>query len=100
MIREQARAAVKQIIDALKNGLAGKENIQFLLEDGKGHNPNYTKEAVKLLGEYAAAKKQAVKKKLLQTQDQKENFKNSFDWDKITKQDEKVWKKIFEVLEK
>ncbi len=86
--------------DALKNGLAGKENIEFLLVDGKGHNPNYTREAVKLLGEYSAAKGKAVKKNLLQTKEQKEEFKNSFNWDKITEQDEKVWEKIFEALAK
>ncbi len=86
--------------DALKNGLAGKENIEFLLVDGKGHNPNYTREAVKLLGEYADAKGKALKKNLLQTKEQKEKFKNSFNWDKITEQDEKVWEKIFETLNK
>lgn len=95
-------ALVKKEIhfDALKNGLAGKENIEFLLVESKGHNPNYTQEAVKLLGEYSAAKGKAVKKKLLQTKEQKEEFKNSFDWDKITEQDQKVWEKIFETLNK
>ncbi|MBO5981565.1 MAG: alpha/beta fold hydrolase [Clostridia bacterium] len=95
-------ALVKKEIhyDALKNALAEKENIEFLLEESKGHNPNYTREAVKLLGEYSAAKGKAVKKKLLQTKEQKEEFKNSFNWDKITEQDKKVWKKIFEVLAK
>lgn len=86
--------------DALKNGLAEKENIEFLLADGKGHNPNYTHNAVKLLGEYADAKRRAIEKDALQTAEQKEDFKNSFDWDKITEQDQKVWEKIFEVLVK
>jgi pimeloyl-ACP methyl ester carboxylesterase len=95
-------ALVKKEIhfDALKNALAGKENIEFLLEESKGHNPNYTQEAVKLLGEFADAKRRATENDALQTAEQKENFKNSFDWDKITEQDQKVWEKIFEVLAK
>ena len=95
-------ALVKKEIhfDALKKSLAGKENIEFLLVESKGHNPNYTQEAVKLLGEFADAKRRATKNDALQTAEQKENFKNSFDWDKITEQDQRVWEKIFEVLEK
>ncbi len=86
--------------DYLKNGLAGKENIKLLLVEGKRHNPNYTSDALVKLNEFVAAKKKAAKKKLLQTEKQKDLFKNSFDWDKITEQDEKVWKEIFEVLAK
>lgn len=86
--------------DYLKSACEGKENISFLLCEGKGHNPNYTQEAVKLLGEFADAKRRAIEKGALQTAEQKENFKNSFDWDKITEQDEKVWEKIFETLDK
>lgn len=95
-------ALVKKEIhfDALKNGLAGKENIEFLLVESKGHNPNYTQEAVKLLGEFADAESRAIENDALQTAEQKENFKNSFDWDKITEQDQKVWEKIFETLNK
>ncbi len=35
--------------DILKGSLEGKENVKFLLEANKGHNPNYTEDAVKLL---------------------------------------------------
>ena len=68
--------------------------------ESKGHNPNYTQEAVKLLGEFADAKRRATENDALQTAEQKEIFKNSFDWDKITEQDQKVWEKIFETLNK
>lgn len=86
--------------DALKNSLEHKENIKLLLVENKGHNPNYTENAVKLLGEYGRAKGKAIKKKLLNTEEDKKAFVASFDWDKITEQDEKIWEEIFDTLDK
>ena len=92
--------AVKKEIhfDALQKGLAGKENIKLILVSGKAHNPNYTENAVKLLGEYTASLMQKNKKKELQTAEQKKAFVGSFDWDKMTEQDEKIWSEIIEML--
>lgn len=86
--------------DYLKNGLAGKDNISLLLVEGKGHNPNYTKKALETLNQFVAAKQKAVKKKALSTDEQKKAFMASFDWNKMTEQDETVWAEIFEVLAK
>ena len=41
---------------------------------------------------------QEMKKSLLKTVDEKEKFKSSFDWNKMTIQDEAVWKEIFKVI--
>lgn len=84
--------------DKLKSALSGRENITFILEKDKGHNPNYTKDAVLRLGEYlrALAKKGAK----LKTEEEKREFVSSFDWEKMTEQDEQVWEKIFKHLEK
>lgn len=86
--------------DYLKNALAGKDNIKLLLAEGKGHNPNYTKDALVKLNGFIEAKKHAVKKKSLSTEEQKKAFVSSFDWDKMTEQDETVWKEIFDTLKK
>ncbi len=86
--------------NSLKSALENKENVTLLLVKNKGHNPNYTENAVKLLGEYGKAKGKAIKKKLLNTEEDKKAFVESFDWDKITEQDEKVWKEIFNILDK
>ncbi len=86
--------------DTLKNVLEGNDNIKFHLEHGKGHNPNYTHDAVAYLGEYVNAKNKLIKKKKLVTDEQKKEFLASFDWDKMTKQDEAVWNMIFECLDK
>ncbi len=91
--------AVKKEVhfDALQNGLADKDNVKLILVSGKGHNPNYTKEAVKILAEYTSALNR--KNKELTTNEAKKAFVESFDWDKITEQDEKVWAEIFETLD-
>lgn len=85
--------------DALKGALCGRENISFLLENNKGHNPNYTQNAVALLGAYTAELAKKTKKKQLSTPEQKKQFVASFDWKGMTEQDENVWERIFALLE-
>ncbi len=85
--------------DELKKELSGKSNIEFILEKNKGHNPNFTEEAVKYKDEFFGILTRKTKKKQLETKEEKENFKKSFDWHKMTEQDEKVWKEILTFLE-
>ena len=80
--------------DILKEGLKEDQNVDFLLVSGKGHNPNYTADAVKLLGDFTRARAKFLKKKNT-TAAEKANFVASFDWEKITAQDDAVWSKIF-----
>lgn len=89
----------KEHYDMLKDALADNVNIKFILEHNKGHNPNYTHNAVKLLAEYSSALKRYTRKKLLETNEQKKAFVESFDWHAITEQDEKVWNEIFNLLD-
>lgn len=84
--------------DILKEGLDGKENVQFLLVKNKGHNPNYTQDAVKLLGEFSNARAKFLKRKNA-TKEQKAQFVASFDWGNMTAQDEAVWQCIFSHLD-
>lgn len=86
--------------ELLKASLGDKKNVSFILEEDKGHNPNYTKDAVLYLAQYVKKKNSLTRKKKLSTEDEKAEFLNSFDWDRMTKQDENVWEKIFEFLEK
>ncbi len=85
--------------DALKAGLSHKENIHFLLEKNKGHNPNYTEDAVSYLAEYSAAVGRKLKKKELEMPEQKQLFLASFNWDRMTDQDVVVWAQIFRTLD-
>ena len=85
--------------NTLVAGLSHKENIRFLLVSGKGHNPNYTADAVQYLAQYTALQNKLTRKKQLETPDQKAAFVASFDWHRMTAQDDAVWEKIFHCLE-
>ena len=85
--------------DMLKEGLSGRENTELLLVSGKGHNPNYTADAVKLLAQFGAARAKLLKNKSA-TKEDKERFVASFDWNAMTAQDAAVWDKILEHLDK
>lgn len=98
LIYSENDAMCKKVhFDILEKGLWDKENVSFLLLDNKGHNPNYTEEAVKLLGEFTKARAKLLKKKNLSSAEKSE-FLKKFDWDRMTAQDEDVWKEIFEHL--
>lgn len=85
--------------DVLKQALGGKENIHFLLTEGKGHNPSYTCDAVRYKDDFFARFQKLVKKKQLETVQQQETFMRAFDWKRMTEQDESVWKAILEHLQ-
>ena len=85
--------------DILKQGLAGKENVSFLLVKGKGHNPNYTEDAVKYLAKYVKAMSRGMKEGSLKTPEERAAFVSSFDWDRMTAQDGAVWQEIFACLD-
>ncbi len=84
--------------DILKAGLEGRDNVKLLLVNNKGHNPNYTEQAVKLLAEFSKARTKFLKKKNT-TKAEKAEFVSGFDWDAITAQDEALWQIIFEHLD-
>jgi len=88
----------KYHFNVLKDNI-NKENVRFLLLKGKCHNPNYTEDAVKYKDKFFKIYTKYMKKKMLQTEEEKKKFIERFDWDKMTKQDELVWKQIFKVLE-
>ena len=85
--------------DALKQGLKEKNNVRILLEQNKGHNPNYTADAAAYLAEYTAALTKGLKDKVLQTEAQKAAFRAKWDWHRMTAQDNKVWAEIFRTLD-
>ena len=85
--------------EVLRRALAEKENIRFLLTEGKGHNPSYTCDAVRYKDDFFAAFQKAVKKKKLETPQQQKEFMARFDWRRMTEQDDTVWEKIISHLQ-
>ena len=101
LVYSENDALVKKNVhyDALEKGLSHRENVRFLLLPNKGHNPNYTEDAVAYLAQYSSAVGRKLKKKELETDVQKQLFLASFDWDRMTEQDVVVWAKIFQTLD-
>lgn len=94
---ENDRLCRRTHYDILKEGLKEKENVRFILVQNKGHNPNYTAEAVVLLEKFKKDRAKFAKKKT--TKEEKQQFLKSFDWHKMTAQDEAVWAEIFAHLD-
>ena len=86
--------------DPLVEYLSGKENIEFMLVDGKDHNPSYTTEAVAYKNGFWKELSEAIKKKELDTPEKQKEFMAKYDWWRMTTQDEAVWNKVFEHLKK
>ena len=80
--------------DSLVEALSGKENIHFLLVSNKGHNPNFTEDAVAYKDEFFKEYTRAAKRKHLETAAQQEAFMSRYDWYRMTAQDEAVWQQI------
>jgi len=83
----------------LRSALAEKKNIRFLLVDKKGHNPNYTEDAVKYKDSFFAELTKKLKAGELASETQKKNFTDSFDWKRMTEQDSEIWQEILAVLD-
>ena len=85
--------------DVLHQALSDRENIHFLVTEGKDHNPSYTCDAVRYKDDFFTRFQKLVKKKKLETPQQQEAFMSQFDWKRMTEQDETVWNEILEHLE-
>ena len=86
--------------DTLCAGLSGKENIRLMLVEGKDHNPNFTSDAVQYKNAFFKELTRREKKKLLDTPEKRKAFMDSFDWYRMTAQDEEVWAAIIEHFKK
>jgi len=85
--------------DRLRDALIHRHNIRFLLVEGKNHNPNYTADAVRYLGEFSEALAEVRKQKKIEPQ-VRHAFVRKWDWQRMTAQDDAVWAEIFETLDK
>lgn len=89
----------KKHFEVMKRDLSSNKNVEFLLLKDKNHNPNFEADAVAYKDEFFKILSKKLKKHELSTESQKKAFVDSFDWWKMTAQDERVWKKVFDFLE-
>ena len=85
--------------EMLMEKLADVPTVKFLITKNKGHNPNYTVDAARYVAKFGKARAKLARRKNV-TQEEKAAFVASYDWDKMTVQDESVWQVIFEHLDK
>ena len=90
---------VKYHRDVLVEALSGCDHVRFLSMSDRGHNPNYTPSAAAYLGQYAAALAQKRKTGELETAEQRRAFADSWDFWRMTEQDDGVWREIFDALD-
>lgn len=84
----------------LKKELSNKNNVDFILVNDKGHSPNYSKSAADYKRAFFKELNKRKKQKTLETEEQKADFVQSYDWRKMTEQDIELWNRIFDFLEK
>ena len=80
--------------DPLFRSLEDKENIHFHLEEGKSHNPSYTADAVRYKDAFFADLQALRKRGKKVSPEERAAFMASYDWKRMTAQDEKVWDMI------
>ncbi len=80
--------------------LGEKPNIKYITLDGKLHNPHYSNEAIKLLYSFYSEYAKLQKVKVEKNREERIKYINSLDFMKMTDQDEEIWSKIFENIDK
>ena len=85
--------------DTLRKTPPEGADITFHLVHGKLHNPNYSASAVAELTKMTTAMTEGMKKKAFETAEAVDAFRTSWNWEKITEQDEELWSKVFDFIE-
>ena len=82
------------LVEAFKDS----ENIRFITVDKRGHNPNFTEEAVVVKDAFFAEKRALEKKHKLRTPEEKKALISRHDFWKTTEQDMNIWNQIFDFI--
>lgn len=98
--RDDKTCSFKMHFEELRRALSDEERIEFLAVDKKNHHPQYTCEAVEYKRRFSREMKRRIKNGTLSTDAEKAEFLRSYDRFKLYEQDEELWDRIFEFLEK
>ena len=97
---DDSTVSAKLNILSLRKQLFDRENLEFVLLNGRGHSPHFTTDAAAYKRAFFKEHKRLARKGLLENDEQKALLINFYDWDAMTEQDEEVWEKIFKFLDK
>ena len=81
----------KYHFDKLQRALQKNENVRFIKCSGKGHNPNFTESAASLVSTFFKDLTEKTKIGYFTDNEKKKAFRESYDFDKMSEQDEKFW---------
>lgn len=82
----------------LEAALKERENTVFVSTEGKAHNPNYTASAVQYKDAFFADLTEKTRSGYFDNEEKCSAFKKSYDFWKMTEQDETLWEKILKFL--
>lgn len=97
--RDDKMVSYKKHFKKLEKSLDNCQDVSFLVLDGKGHNPNYTDEALQVKAKMQKDLEKALKEGKLKTSEERKEFQEKYDWKKITKQDKEIWDLIYNFLD-
>ena len=83
----------------MKKALEDYPNIRFLSQKKKGHNPNYTEDAVKYKKDFFKIVRGLMRTGKTPTKEELNAFFAEHDFWRMTAQDEEVWREVFAVLD-
>lgn len=86
--------------EKLKKVFKDRLDTHFLLLKDRNHNPTFTKSAVEYKNAFFKELKKWKKQGSIPTDEECAEFISSYDWIKMTEQDEEVWKVIIDFLGK
>lgn len=96
---DDATVSYKWNFIPLSAALKDKKNVTLLTVSGSGHNPLYTKEAFAYKEAFFKDLKNKRRQGRLKNPEQRSALAASYDWHKMTEQNEKVWNIIFYFLD-
>lgn len=88
--KDDEKVLYKSSVDTIKKEVGIKENIHYIIVDGRNHNPTYTTEAVKYLDKTFKKYNSLDKKKTFKNDDDRHLFFKDIDWNKMTTLDPKI----------
>ena len=85
--------------EKLKAALSDRPGTELMAVNKKGHNPNFTEDAVAYKNAFFTELTRRRRKKLLATPEARAAFVASFDWERMTAQDGEFWDHVAEFIE-
>ena len=89
----------KRHFELMREALSDRADTHFLSFSDRGHNPNFTADAVKYKDEFFKDLTAKAKAGELVSKEAEAALRDSYDWDRMTEQDTELWNKIFEFLD-